>query len=334
VYKLKKRGNFSFPNNVQIEVYLESTEQFGIIEESHQLQRLSKTLTHRRPTSIRYNANTGKQGVIHSKPPFKPIRQNLDFANLKMEIKGNKLYVRTKCQDIISLDRLMIFCHYLLPIIINLEFIEPPTVRYTRGRVGEIDFNWELQTALGTFDVTTKENQEKRIATSFFRSTVISGTENRRLAVALYHFYVARRLIESGNSPYEFLAEYILNLDKVLKILFGEKRDNVRSELAKFGYSSEEIEEKFLPIMILRNEFDVGHVSMRIFKQEQLNILYQYFDMTDKDFRDLLKRVFQKLEDGDYVLQQDPDLNLKGTKLQVMKKLIVTINKKVSKSVS
>lgn len=264
-------------------------------------------------------------------PLFKPIQQSVEFANLKMEMQGNKLYVTSRCQDIKILDNLIIICHYILPIMLNLEFAEPPTVKYTRGRVGNTVFNWELGTMMGNFDVTTEENQEKRVAESFMRLRVISGIDNRRLAAALYHFYIARRLVESGNSPYEFLAEYVLNLDKVLRVLFGEVRDSIRSELKKFGYSDEDIEERFMPIMILRNEFDVGHVSLRIFKQNQLEVLYGYLEISELDFRDLLKRVFRKVENGEYTLQQDPDLTLKGEELRIMERLIVTIKRRLSK---
>ena len=241
------------------------------------------------------------------------------------------MYVTSRCQDIKILDNLIIICHYILPIMLNLEFAEPPTVKYTRGRVGNTVFNWELGTMMGNFDVTTEENQEKRVAESFMRLRVISGIDNRRLAAALYHFYIARRLVESGNSPYEFLAEYVLNLDKVLRVLFGEVRDSIRSELKKFGYSDEDIEERFMPIMILRNEFDVGHVSLRIFKQNQLEVLYGYLEISELDFRDLLKRVFRKVENGEYTLQQDPDLTLKGEELRIMERLIVTIKRRLSK---
>lgn len=330
VYRSKNHARLIFPNDVQIEICFEPTEQFGVTEKHQESRRLSKTIAKGSTPTVLIDANTGKQGVKYYDPPFKSIQQSAEFANLKMEMQGNKLHVTTKCQDFRSLDNLMIICHYILPILLNLEFAEPPTVKYTRGRVGETVFNWELGTMIGNFDVTTEENQEKHIADSFMRLRVISGTENRRLAAALYHFYVARRLVESGNSPYEFLAEYILNLDKVLRVLFGEKSD-VRSELKKFGYSDEEIEERFMPIMILRNEFDVGHVSLRMFKQSQLEVLYRCLEMSELDFRDLLKRVFRKVENEEYTLQQDPDLTLKGDKLRIMEKLIATIKRRLSR---
>ena len=178
-------------------------------------------------------------------------------------------------------------------------------------------------------DITTNERQEKRVGDSFQRLTVMGITENRRLAASLYYFYLARRLVESGNSAYEFLAEVVLNLDKIFKVLFGEGRSDIKAELSKFGYSEKEIEEKFMPIMILRNEFDVGHVSIRIFERNQLDVLYRYLEYAEGYFRELLKRVLEKVEKGEYILQQDLDLSLKGKELKTMNRLINTIENSV-----
>jgi hypothetical protein len=56
----------------------------------------------------------------------------------------------------------------------------------------------------------------------------------------------------------------------VLEILFAHSDktiDAVRQELPKFGYTGQEIEENFTPIMILRNHFDVGHVTTKLYNQ-------------------------------------------------------------------
>ena len=128
------------------------------------------------------------------------------------------------------------------------------------------------------------------------------------------------------------MSEVVLNLCKVIEILFGPKRDNVRSKLLNLGYSKDEIEVKFIPIMILRNEFDVGHVSIALFKREQLNALYTYLENSENDFRDLLKKILNKFKDGDYTLQQDPDLSIDKDKLKVINDLIKTFEMRTSQN--
>ena len=159
--------------------------------------------------------------------------------------------------------------------------------------------------------------------------TWITQISNRRLAAAAYYFYVARRLSEAGHSAFEFMAEVVLNLSKTLEALFGVggNCDKVRTELRKLGYCETDIEERFIPLMILRNNFDVGHVSLSLLKQKQLDALHRYLEFSESNFRELLKKVIAKVENGEYVLHSTSDLALEGDKLRKMRSLLATFEK-------
>jgi len=316
----KNNKEIVFPNDVEIEIYLEPKGQFGIG------RGIGKTVLQGTPATAIYDANTGKTWM-KSRVFLKPIDTGVEWTNLKLGLNGNKLYAKARSDTYENLHDLLVIMHNVIPILLNLEFAEPPVVKYTRGRIGDATFNWELERTLGWFDVTNDDKQEKRVIDSFQRIDVINQLANRRFAAAAYYFYVARRLAESGNSLFEFMAEVVLNLCKVLQVLFGETRDEVRNELLKFGYSKDEIEEKFIPIMILRGEFDVGHISLTLFKQRQLNALYRYLETSEHNFRELLKKVIKKVENHEYILQSDPDLSLKGDKLKTMENLILIFEK-------
>ncbi|MBN1637618.1 MAG: hypothetical protein JW866_01530 [Ignavibacteriales bacterium] len=311
-YYVKENGmDFSFPNTVEVEIELEPKEMFGVGNKP------SKTAVHCSEAEVIFDANTGKCR-IRSNPSLEPINAILEVDGLQLEMIGNKLYAKATCENHKILDDLLVALHYIVPILINIEFAEPPIVKLTRGKVGDIPFQWELRNTLHQFYITTKEIQEQRVIGSLNRLITISDLSNRRLAAALYHFYVARRLEEAGNSPYEFMSEIILNLYKILEILIGPSRDKVRDELSKFGYSKDEIDFKFIPIMLLRNEFDVGHVSIALFTQTQLDTLYSYLEKTQNDFRDLLKIIINKVEDGSYSLKNDSDLKPDEDKLRTI----------------
>ena len=102
--------------------------------------------------------------------------------------------------------------------------------------------------------------------------------------------------------------------------------------LLKIGYNPDDIEEKFIPIMILRHHFGVGHVFLKLFKQRQLNALHHYLESRELDFRDLLKQVIKKVKEGHYVLKPDPDLSMRGDALRRWKKLISIFKKSHKKS--
>jgi hypothetical protein len=323
-FHIENQKKFEFPNDAEVEICLEPTEQFGVGEKP------SKTVVRGSKLHVIYDANTGNQQIF-SNPRLEPVETILEWTNLRIEMHGNILHAKWKCETLKNLRDTINELHYIVPILLNLELMEPPVVKYTRGRVGDSTFTWELQEGKGFFDVTSKELQEKRVIDSLLRLEWLGKISNRRLAGALYYFYVARRLTDAGHSPYEFLAEVLLNLCKVLQALFGETRDEVRAELPKVGYSKEEIEEKFIPIMVIRNELDVGHVTVKTFKQEQLTALYNYLSFSEEDFKDLLKRLIIKIEDGSYKLRPCPDVSLTENEQKKMTELIKLFVSRIQK---
>jgi hypothetical protein len=321
VYRINDGDVLFFPNDVEIEILLEPPEPFGAATCP------SRTAVKGHKANVRYDANTGR-GTIQSDPPLLPIEVILEYTNLRFEIRGNKMLVQTMCDSARDLDELLTSLHYTFPILLNVDFADPPTVKHTSGRVGATPFRWELKEAIHSFDITTQERQEERIVAAFERLQLIQGMSNRRLAAALHYFHVSCRLIAAGNSPWEFMAESVLNLSKVIEILFGPQRDVIRTELAKLGYSEEEIEGDFIPITILRNEFDVGHVTISLLKPEQLKALYGYLERTELNFRNLMRCLLDKVRDGAYELPQDYDLTLDRDKRNIMNRLIRTFEER------
>lgn len=320
-FRIMEKGKaFSFPNTVELEIFLEPTEMFGVGD------KLTKTNLFGYDAEILIDPDTGKSGIVPNHL-FEPIEAIVELTNqnMRLEMHGNKLYAKCECKDLDHLNSFVIALHYIFPILLSIEFLEPNIVKHTEGRVGGVPFRWELDTLKSEIDTTTKERQEQLIIDSFERLSFICNQDNRRLAAAFYYFYVAKRLKEAGNSPYEFMSEIILNYCKVLEILFvhsDSSMNDVRTELKKFGYDLKEINVKFIPIMILRNYFDVGHVSIEMFNQNQLSILYKYLDFTEIDFRDLLKTVMNKVKAGSYQLKRDLDLKPNKEKQKKMEKLI------------
>ena len=149
-----------------------------------------------------------------------------------------------------------------------------------------------------------------------------------RFSAALHYYHVARRLVVAGNGAHEFMAEIILNLNKVLEVLFGPRRDSVREELTKLGYSSEDIEIRFIPLMILRNEFDVGHAFLSVIDREVLKELYSYLEFMEEDFCELLQRLLRRMNDGSYVLYEEHDPSIKQKKKKIMDDLLASFRKR------
>lgn len=103
------------------------------------------------------------------------------------------------------------------------------------------------------------------------------------------------------------MAESILNLSKVLEVLFppagdGKTRDAARIELEALGYCDEEVERDFLPAMALRNVIDVGHADLSLYTRRQLQTLHRYAESAEVASQTMLRRLMDRMAAGEYQL--------------------------------
>ena len=157
------------------------------------------------------------------------------------------------------------------------------------------------------------------------RVRLFNQNKNHRLLAALHYFHVACRLRAVGHSPREFMAEIILNFAKILQVLFGQSRDDIRNPLTSLGYAPRDIESDFIPILVLRNEFNVGHVMVSILPQSQLSTVHHYLDITERRFRDLFNRLITEVESGRLEFGEDEDLRLDGEKTRLFERVLISI---------
>jgi hypothetical protein len=181
----------------------------------------------------------------------------------------------------------------------------------------------ELQ---GSVTILNKEIQEERIAVSWRRTLQFAA--HNRLLNGLHYFHVAVRLTDAGFNRFEFMSESIHNFAKALQAVFGETRDSVRGELVKLGYTPEEVERNFIPYLVLRNEFDVSHVSLATFSLDQFKTLHAYSDQAEGVFRSLFQRLLERLENGTYSPIPESDGILSRDRKKAMEKLAAHLKPK------
>lgn len=293
----------SFPASVHIEMRLGPPAPFGTGVGGRTTMKAA-------PATATIDANTGHATIAPEKP-FDPVDVEVEYDNMVVQVKGDILTVDATCSDLQELRGLVETFYHLLPAILNVEFADPPHVVHVSGVIGKSSFRWELGENYAEFYPTTTENQERRIIDAIGRMTgLISDGKNRRLAAAYHYFHVACRLRAAGDSPWEFMGEALVNLTKTLQALFGESREHVRAGLAALGYPTQEIERSFVLVMVLRREFDSGHVMLSILTDLQANSLNRYVRRREQRFRSLLQRVTSAVTAGTLQLDQRVDLAL------------------------
>jgi hypothetical protein len=248
------------------------------------------------PGHVFFNLSTG-QHFIDSEPPLSPLEVSIEEPTRLVTLEGNRVTIKEHCGDYKEFAGLLESLYFGIPLLLAVEFADPPIIELVEGQIGMVPFRWELADWQMTFDITTQEHQEQRFVTAWNRFNIISAPHRRRLVAALHYFHVACRLKREEKTPGEFLAESLLNFYKILEILFGASRNQVRTSLAQLGYSKEEIERDFVPSMLLRNSIDVGHPMLALFTLGQLQTLHRYADRAEIVFRNFFQRLFHAIED-------------------------------------
>ena len=311
-YRLQKRhfkvveGQATFPNTVRVEMRLAPPTPFGGSVGG------GRTATRAVPASMFFNANNGRTNIT-SASAFEPVDVTIQSENMTLKVKGDLLSLDAACDTLNNLAGLVESVYHLFPVIANVEFGDPPTVLHVSGSIGTARFRWELAELYGEAATTTTEEQEQRLARAWEWMSLFGEGRNRRLVAALHYFHVACRLLATGDSPWEFMGEVILNFAKTLQALFGERGEHVRAGLQVFGYSAEETEH-FITVMGLRDEIDSGHIMLSLMDEEQARSLYLFIQGRELRFKKLLRRVLVAVAQGDYRINGEPDLTLDADK--------------------
>lgn len=305
-----------FPEKVVINVSLEPLVPFGGVAGS------TRNSVSDQEIIARANLSMGKFFLEVKKPLFEPLDASLTISGSTFQIKKNIVQVQFQCESFGYLDSYLKCLFYAFPAVLNVYLPDAPYPTHAWGEIGESKFQWHYQPSVlrALTKVTSKELQENFVTKSL--EHVATVTMSRRLMGGLHYFHVACRLIMAGFNRFEFMAEALLNFSKSLQSLFGHKRDDIRSELAKLKlYSNEEVEGKFMPAMVLRDEFDVAHVSLSLLSREQLKILHTYTNIAESAFRDLMEKLLDKIEKREYSLPSDTQSTLNRQKNKILKRL-------------
>jgi len=325
-FKLNQKVDLKFPSDIQIEFVFKPLQPFGAGLDG------GETFVEKGGAQFLFNANTGR-GCMKSNSPLSPLNVQFNDKEKKISVKGNLVSITHHVENLGELDSLIQSLFFSLPIVLNVEFIDPPYIERVTGKIGNEQFAWELPHWNCYIDPTTQELQEQKAYDSFQRYLLMEDYGGHRLFAAMHYFHIACRLRRSGVSPWEFMSEILLNLCKVLEVLFPSEGENksmesARKELSKLGFENDEIESFYIPAIALRNKVDVAHVDLSIFSLEHRQVLHTYTEKAEIEFRKLFQRLFSKIEDKSYFLPEYDNLKPRTEAVNTINKLAGFLNYK------
>lgn len=296
VFRLDEEATISFPCPTRATIHLLPNQPFGAEAGG------GRTAVRAKAATARFNANTGHHS-IESKQPLAPMEVSLVGDFDRVEVRGSAVSLEFEATSLENAHRRIEAYYFVLPMMLGLHFADPPYVERVEGTLGAVPFRWELAKWAGRFTLTTQEEQEQRVLAALDGLHVVADPGRRRLLAAAHYTHTACRLLAASFTPGEFLAEAILNFAKVLEVLFPPSKDKgtldaARAGLAGLGYSEDAVEGAFIPALVLRNGFDSGHADLTIFTPKQLSVIHDYAEGAEESFRELLRRVIERVGGG------------------------------------
>ena len=239
---------------------------------------------------------------------------------------GTKFTVTQTFESNQQLTELVESLYFAFPMLLAVDFADPPIIERVEGQIKDVKFRWELTAWKARFEITTQQKQEQSILFAWNRSSLLSKPGSRRLLAALHYFHVALRLARRGEIAGEFLPEMLLNFSKILEVLFppvgdGRTQEAVRTGLRALDFSETEIEADYIPAIALRNEIDVGHVDLALFRLDQLTLIHGYTEHAESAFKTLFKRIFEKVEANLFEIEPYDPKSAKGKAVKIVERL-------------
>jgi len=256
-----------------------------------------------------WNANTGRATVL-SEPPFPSAKSRVLLGDTQVALDDHTLEVVVDCASSQELTGHFASLCFIMPLAFAIEFREAVVARTTTASSPSANYVWQVARSSPSCEIISVETRDDRINAAILNFSTLLDAKNTRLLCAAEYFHKAVRMIEVGAGPSEFAAESIVNLSKVLEVLFpGEPtRQVIRAGLNSAGVEAGTIERYFLPCVMLRSHFDAAHVKIEGPTPEQRQTLQQYLESAVHEFRIFLSDYTHRVSrDEIAVAEYQPD---------------------------
>ncbi len=244
---------------------------------------------------MRFDANTGRW-YFHAGTQPEPVHATYhETGGVLLTVEGNVVKCVFVAQTLDDISEVADALLYGIPMMFSARLPSPCIVESLVGQAPDGAFGYEFFQLCFRVPIVRQDEINAQAAAALKDLTLLGRAEHTRIHAALIYFHRAERLLDAGHTPWEFMAESVLNLAKALESLFpgGKTRDTVRQGLAGYGFSAEDIETWFVPVLALRSNLDVAHVKLALLTKEHIEVLTQFVESAATQFRSLLLCVLE-----------------------------------------
>lgn len=283
----------AWPAAVELRFRLKPADLFGMPDPSVPRSTISGE------TKFSIDGETGKLTVLET-GELPPYRLDGTFNDGSLTIVGNEAVLQANAVDEVHLESLLSWTSILLTQFLTVQigaFIDIHSVRGTIAgrRVSALYPADSYSILLASVDAELRDERIRRA----LQAPSFNNPSYSRFVASTRYFHHALRLIapmEVNYVPYSAHSEVLLNLAKSIEILFSApSRDALRARLRALEYTEEQIETQIIPILVVRNEIDVGHPTSGHATPEEVATLRRFVDRSLKNVAAILQNVWQRI---------------------------------------
>ena len=250
-------------------------------------------------TKFSIDGETGKLVVLET-GPLPTFRLDGTFKDGSLIFVGNEAVLKASAVSEQHLESLMNWASVLLTQFLTVQvgsFVDIASVKGTVAGhpVAALYPAESYSILLASVDAALREERIR----SALQGPSVDNPSYPRFVASTRYFHHALRLIaptEVNYVPYSAHAEVLLNLAKSIEILFSAPtRDALRGRLRELGYSDEQIESQIVPILLVRNEIDVGHPTSGQATPEDVATLRRFVDRSLQNVAAILQNVWRHI---------------------------------------
>jgi hypothetical protein len=236
-----------------------------------------------------------------------PLHERLNFDKGHISIKGSKAILETEVENLGAAAAFIDWSKVMLSQFLSVKLGVFSDMRLIEGAIAGIPFVISSPGISYCALVTMADPAERSVLISAAVNMVsVSSPSYPRFVISCFYYQHALRLLsphEVSFPQFTAVPEIMLNLEKCIQSLFpSASRDALGKKIQELGFSEEQVKSQLLSILMVRNDFDIGHSSSGVSSIEDLSLLREFSNRSVINVRALLLAVAEKIRTNENFL--------------------------------
>lgn len=254
-----------------------------------------------------------------------PLLHRIDFPDGNIEIQGGKAYLKVSISNINGAVEFVDWIGVCLSQFLSVQLGVYCNVSSVIGKIADHKFSLlyppkSYSTIVNCIDPADRASV---IDTAVQLIDPKSDSYPRFVTCSMYYHHALRLLspYQVNFSIYTAFPEVILNLAKCVELLFpSATRDELKVKLVTLGYGNDEVASQLLSIIIVRNNFDVGHETSGLISPDEIATLRNFANRSIANVGALLRTVATKIKDNENLLSP-LSTEINGEKKRILRRI-------------